>query len=90
MLELAATAMVFPISLDLILAWIQIRRRFQVSHWDATIIAAVVEKGCITLYSQDLNHGQSYDGVRVVNPFLNHSHPIEEQQQCPRSDGRDV
>ena len=70
MLELAATATVLPVSLELILASVQIRRRFQVSHWDATIIAAAVELGCTTLYSEGLNHGQNYDGVRVVNPFL--------------------
>ena len=70
MLELAATATVLPVSLELILASVQIRRRFPVSHWDATIIAAAVELGCSTLYSEDLNHGQSYVGVRVVNPFL--------------------
>ena len=70
MLELAATATVLPISLELILTSVQIRRKFQVSHWDATIIAAALELGCTTLYSEDLNHGQSYDGVCVVNPFL--------------------
>jgi predicted nucleic acid-binding protein len=70
MLKLAATATVLPVSLELILASVQIRRRFQVSHWDATIIAAALELGCTTLYSEDLNHGQNYDGVRVVNPFL--------------------
>jgi predicted nucleic acid-binding protein len=26
--------------------------------------------GCTTVYSEDLNHGQDYGGVRVVNPFL--------------------
>lgn len=25
---------------------------------------------CETIYSEDLNHGQDYDGTRVVNPFL--------------------
>ena len=70
MLELAATATVLPVSLELNLASVQIRRKFQVSHWDATIIAAALELGCTTLYSEDLNHGQSYDGVGVVNPFL--------------------
>jgi len=69
-LKLAATATVLPVSLELILASVQIRRRFQVSHWDATIIAAAVELGCTTLYSEDLNHGQNYDGVQVINPFL--------------------
>jgi len=24
----------------------------------------------VLLYSEDLNHGQNYDGVRVRNPFL--------------------
>ena len=70
MLEIAATATVLPISLELILTSVQIRRKFQVSHWDATIIAAALELGCTTLYSEDLNHGQKYDGVQVVNPFL--------------------
>ena len=70
MLELATTATILPVSLELILASVQIRRRFQVSHWDATIIAAAVELWCSTLYSDDLNHGQNYDGIRVVNPFL--------------------
>ena len=70
MLKLAATVTVLPVSLNLILASIQIRRKFQVSHWDATIIAVAVELGCSTLYSGDLNHGQSYNGVKVVNPFL--------------------
>jgi predicted nucleic acid-binding protein len=69
MLELAATSIVLPVSLELIIAAVQIRRRFQVSHWDATIIAAALELGCTTLYSEDLNHGQNYDGLRVVNPF---------------------
>jgi len=49
MLELAATATVLPVSLDLILASVQIRRKFQVSHRDATIIAAALELGCSTL-----------------------------------------
>jgi predicted nucleic acid-binding protein len=69
MLELAATSIVLPVSLELIIAAVQIRRRFQVSHWDATIIAAALELGCTTLYSEDLNRGQNYDGLRVVNPF---------------------
>ena len=44
--------------------------RFQVSYWDAAIVAAAHELGCGTLYSEDLSHGQDYDGVKVVNPFL--------------------
>lgn len=32
--------------------------------------AAAKQMGCQTLYSEDLNHGQVYDGVTVVNPFI--------------------
>lgn len=38
---------------------------FHFSHWDATIVAAAPELGCKTLYSEDLSHGQNFDGLRV-------------------------
>jgi predicted nucleic acid-binding protein len=69
-LELASHVRVLPVTHELILIAVAIRRRFQVSHWDSTIIAAANELGCKTLYSEDLNHGQNYDGVTVINPFL--------------------
>lgn len=48
----------------------ELKTRFDIRYWDAAIIAAALELGCHTLYSEDLNHDQDYDGVRVVNPFL--------------------
>jgi len=51
-------------------AALQIRGRYQLSYRDSAIIAAALELGCHTVYSEDLNHGQSYAGVRVINPFL--------------------
>ena len=47
----------------------RIQQRFQISYWDAAIVAAAKRLNCGTLYSEDLSEGQSYDGVRVVNPF---------------------
>lgn len=47
----------------------EIKIRFGIRYWDAAVIAAAKELGCHTLYSEDLNSGQEYDGVRVVNPF---------------------
>lgn len=38
--------------------------------WDSTVIAAAQELGCKTLYSEHLNHGQDYNGVKISNPFL--------------------
>lgn len=68
-LELAVLVPVLPISTDLVIQANQLRRRHRISHWDATILAAAQELGCHTLYSEDFNHGQTYDGVHVVNPF---------------------
>jgi len=51
-------------------AALQIKGRYQLSYWDSAIIAAALELGCHTVYSEDLNHGQSYAGVRVINLFL--------------------
>ena len=46
------------------------KNRWQISYWDAAIIEAARNLGCKELYSEDLNDGQDYGGVRVVNPFL--------------------
>jgi predicted nucleic acid-binding protein len=43
--------------------------RFAISYWDAAIIAAAEALGAGTVYSEDLNHGQQYGSVRVVDPF---------------------
>jgi predicted nucleic acid-binding protein len=56
----------------LVLEGLRLKERFQLSYWDAAIIAAARALGAGTLYSEDLSHGQDYDGVRVVNPFLSH------------------
>lgn len=69
-LELASQGPVQPVTLEIVLIAVSLLRRFQVSHWDATILAAARELGCKTLYSEDLHHGQDYDGVQVINPFL--------------------
>lgn len=45
------------------------KARFQISYWDAAIIAAARASGCTEVLSEDLNDGQDYGGVRVVNPF---------------------
>jgi predicted nucleic acid-binding protein len=54
----------------LVLAGLRLKERFQLSYWDAAIIAAARALGAETLYSEDLCHGQDYEGVRVVNPFF--------------------
>jgi len=42
---------------------------WQVSFWDALILTSARKARCAVLYSEDLSEGQTYDTVRVINPF---------------------
>ncbi len=68
-LQLASMVRVQPVTHELVISAVILRRRYRLFHWDATIIAAAAELGCGTLYSEDMADGQDYGGVRVVNPF---------------------
>lgn len=48
----------------------ELRNKHHISYWDAAILAAALELGCHTLYSEDFTHGRNYDGITVINPFL--------------------
>jgi len=47
-----------------------LKQRFQISYWDAAILASAKAAHCWQVLSEDLQHGQNYDGVVVVNPFI--------------------
>jgi predicted nucleic acid-binding protein len=66
--DLAAWRVHAPIVEDVNQA-IAIHRRYAISFWDAMIIRSAAQLGCATLWSEDLNAGQVYEGVRVGNPF---------------------
>ena len=48
---------------------LELASRFQLSYYDALIVSAARHAGCQTLFSEDLNNNQNYDGVAVTNPF---------------------
>jgi predicted nucleic acid-binding protein len=48
---------------------IRLQSKAQLSFWDAMIVQAAIEVGCERLYSEDLNHGQRFGSLVVVNPF---------------------
>jgi predicted nucleic acid-binding protein len=57
-------------TLSLLRLGLSLQARWQVSLWDAMILAAAHTSGARELITEDLNHGQDYGGVRVINPFL--------------------
>lgn len=46
-----------------------IKARYKLSYWDSAIIAAARAGNCTEVLSEDMNDGQDYAGVVVVNPF---------------------
>jgi predicted nucleic acid-binding protein len=49
----------------------EVEAQGQISYWDALIVAAALLSGCDTFYTEDLEHGRTFDGqLAVVNPFI--------------------
>lgn len=58
-----------PVDLAVVLRGIHNAKRHQISYWDGAIVAAAQLANCDFLYSEDLNHGQCYENLKVLNPF---------------------
>lgn len=50
---------------------LNLHARFGYRFYDSLIIAAAIESGCDTLYSEDLRHGQQIEDLTIRNPFEN-------------------
>ena len=55
---------------SLLTAAIGLQQKAQLSFWDAMVVQAAIEGGCDRLHSEDLNAGQRFGSVLVVNPFV--------------------
>lgn len=61
---------VVPITLNTHIGAVSLAREHGLSFYDALIVAAAIEAGCDTLYSEDMQHGRAIGGVTIINPFL--------------------
>jgi len=59
---------------DSVLRGLQLSQRFQLSAWDGLIVQAALDGGCTTLFTEDLQAGQRFDVLEVVNPFADAAH----------------
>ncbi|MFO1326508.1 MAG: PIN domain-containing protein [Rubrivivax sp.] len=50
-------------------AW-AVEARHRIHYWDALMVAAALQQACPLLLTEDLQHDQQIDGVRIVNPFV--------------------
>ena len=53
-----------------VLEAVDVVHQYRLSLWDALIVVAAQRGGASVIYSEDLNHGQRFGSVHVLNPFL--------------------
>jgi predicted nucleic acid-binding protein len=59
-----------PITIEMHEAALKIAEKHGYNIFDALVVAAALEAGCATLYSEDLHDGQTIDGqLTIRNPF---------------------
>lgn len=56
----------------LVRAGLLMARRFQISYYDAALLAAAERLGAPVFFTEDLSHNQLYGSVMAINPFLEH------------------
>jgi predicted nucleic acid-binding protein len=66
--DLAQWRLHAPKASDLLQA-IDLQGEYQLSFWDAQVVQSAASLGCKQILSEDLNHGQVYADVQVINPF---------------------
>jgi len=69
--EVYASLPVFRPAAEDLLAAIDLYRLHEIAIWDALIVRAALASGCRVLYTEDLQHGRTFDGLEIVNPFAN-------------------
>jgi predicted nucleic acid-binding protein len=61
---------VVPITLNTHTGAVALAREHGLSFYDALIVAAAIDAGCDTLFSEDMQHDRTIGGLAIVNPFL--------------------
>ena len=70
--EVVATYQAWPVhrpDVDDIVAASELEERHRLSFWDALIIVSARRSGAQVLLTEDLQDGQRFDGLEIVNPF---------------------
>ena len=67
--EKLAASRVVGSNADFVLDALRLSQRFQLSVWDALIVQAALAARCLTLFTEDMQAGQRFGELEVVNPF---------------------
>jgi predicted nucleic acid-binding protein len=54
---------------DLVLQGLRLRTTYQMSYWDALLLAACLEAGVTRLYTEDIQSRPVIEGIEIIDPF---------------------
>ena len=75
-----------PIDADVLKAAKELERRYRLSWWDCTIVAAAQTQGCELLLTEDLQDGLRIGSLVVRSPFaLEAREAVAEYEAAPRA-----
>ena len=60
---------ILPVDLEIHAHALRIAERHGYAIFDALMVAAALRAGCTVLYSEDMQHGMTLGGLRIVDPF---------------------
>lgn len=69
LLQTLGSIYLVPLDGDVVLRAVKAHAQYGLHFYDGMIVAAAERGGCTKIWSEDLNPGQEYFGVRVENPF---------------------
>jgi predicted nucleic acid-binding protein len=69
-LDALSSIAIVTLTLEIIQRAVEAHAAYGVRFYDGMIIASAERAGCKRVWSEDLNAGQEYFGVTVVNPFV--------------------
>ena len=70
MVDYLSTFRVLSEDVPTVLRAVRRHQRMSISFWDALIVEAALKSGADRLFTEDMQHGQVIEGMRVENPFL--------------------
>ena len=68
-LQMFRALTVLPLSEGVTEKGLDVMQRYGIQFYDSLLLVSAAESGCSEFISEDLNDGQIYCGMKVVNPF---------------------
>ena len=59
-----------PLTVETHTAAIDISKHYGYRIYDSLVLAAATQAGCTTVYTEDMQHGQTIGKLTILNPFI--------------------